>query len=396
VNAIVLPEIKATSHSLAELMRACPLRAGLSRCRAVSAFVLGNPKGWLGTAYHEVLEKIGRADFDPASKQSYVDQLWDAAIAKQHTRAMAHPLDRRFGAPLTWPGYYLAKSAVHLRANELDARAAPVTGGNESASSNVAAIREEEFTAYNGKLRGWPDVVQATEIIDYKTGTLVEFDDTTQTEVVKAAYVRQLRIYGYLVHEALGRWPPRGILLPIVGAGVQVALESAECEREATEAVALLDAYNAALHASSRAQDLASAAPTSCKWCPFKMICPAFWQNATPAWSGQLDGAAVEGVLREPPRSILSGAAIAISIDVVAGTESEQHAEIAPLNPIVHPSAAKLLTGDRIRLVGLRVRQDGKLIPTLRSVLERVTDLPMIDVQSARDGGVPTSDAQTG
>ena len=53
-----LPEIRATSPTLAETMRACLLRAGLSKASGSSNFVLGNPKAWLGTAYHEVLEKI--------------------------------------------------------------------------------------------------------------------------------------------------------------------------------------------------------------------------------------------------------------------------------------------------------------------------------------------------
>lgn len=36
--------------------------------------------------------------------------------------------------------------------------------------------------------------------------TIVEFDEATQSEVVKAAYVRQLRAHGYLVQHALGQW----------------------------------------------------------------------------------------------------------------------------------------------------------------------------------------------
>jgi hypothetical protein len=56
VSPLKLPQIRATSPTLAETMRACFLRAGLSRATASSKFVLGNPKAWLGTAYHEVLE----------------------------------------------------------------------------------------------------------------------------------------------------------------------------------------------------------------------------------------------------------------------------------------------------------------------------------------------------
>src|SRR5262249_1710927 len=57
VPTLALPEIRATSPTLAETMRSCLMRAGLSRASGSSSFVLGNPKAWLGTAYHEVLEK---------------------------------------------------------------------------------------------------------------------------------------------------------------------------------------------------------------------------------------------------------------------------------------------------------------------------------------------------
>src|ERR1700730_12782361 len=97
-------------------MRLCLLRAGISRSPGSSTFVLGNPKAWLGTAYHEVLERIvdSKEDVDAAA-----ERLWNEAVAAQHQRSLVHPLDRRFGLPSTWPGYHLAKASVLLRAREL-------------------------------------------------------------------------------------------------------------------------------------------------------------------------------------------------------------------------------------------------------------------------------------
>lgn len=57
-DRLELPLIPVTNPSLAESMRACLLRAGLSKVPGVWAFVLGNPKAWLGTAYHGVLEQL--------------------------------------------------------------------------------------------------------------------------------------------------------------------------------------------------------------------------------------------------------------------------------------------------------------------------------------------------
>jgi len=229
-------------------------------------------------------------------------------------------------------------------------------------------------------LLGRPDVIRGVEVIDYKSGTILEDDPATETEVVKASYLRQLRIYGYLVKQTLGWWPRRGVLVPLGGAAVEIALEPNECEREAIEAVALLDEYNRMLHEGRTLNDFARPSAASCVWCPFKLVCPAFWQAVSPSWSGQLDGAAIEGNLAHPVQTVHAGAALAISVDVRVGTEPARCVQITPLNPLVHQAAASLAIGESVRLVGLRVRPDGQLVPTLRTLIARVADLPRIEV----------------
>jgi hypothetical protein len=381
VSTVQLPEIHATSPTLAETMRACLLRAGLSRAAGSSSFVLGNPKAWLGTAYHEVLEKIVEVDLGQETAGAAVERLWNKSIADQQRRADAHGLDRRFGSPPTWPGYHVARASVELRAQELCAGLPPTIVPGEQQASNAGrggSVREQEFTGYGGKLLGRPDVIRPREVIDYKSGAIFEYDEATQTDLVKAAYVRQLRIYGYLVKENLGWWPLRGLLLPLAGAGVEVALDPSDCTREAAEAVALLDSYNGKVHAGVPLNDFASPSPLGCRWCAYKLLCPAFWQASSPDWSGQLDGAAVEGPLAGAPTVIHAGAARAITVNIKAGSEARHRAQIAPLNPGAHPVVTTLAAGERVRVVGLRTRRDGALIPSNRTVLFRSDDLPLV------------------
>src|SRR5438093_70456 len=101
---ISLPTIPSTSPSLAEAMRACLLRSGLSKTAGVSAYVLGNPKAWLGTAYHRVLKHL--PELGGADGPSRLQQLWGEEIAHLE-QAAAHPLNGRFGPALSWRGYYL-------------------------------------------------------------------------------------------------------------------------------------------------------------------------------------------------------------------------------------------------------------------------------------------------
>jgi PD-(D/E)XK nuclease superfamily len=243
VGKIEIATIAATSPTLAEMMRLCALRSGLSRSQSVRLYVLGHPKAWLGIAYHSVLEKIAQSDVTNTSADLAAASLWEEAIKFQYKLAAAHPLDCRFGPPITWPGYYVARASVLLRAQEVVAQTKRPSTTTSASMSESSAIRERKFAAFNGKLVGRPDVILGKEIIDYKTGGITEYDGM-QTEVAKASYVRQLRIYSYLVKETLGWWPERGLLLPMAGQGIEVPLSPEDCEREAQEAVALLDAYN--------------------------------------------------------------------------------------------------------------------------------------------------------
>lgn len=384
-----LAKIEATSPTLAEVMRSCFLHAGLLRAKGSSYFVLGNPKAWLGSAYHEVLEKIHTVDLANETLDRAFNFLWDHAIARQHQRISVHPLDRRFGTPETWPGYYVARAGARLRAEiVIPLTVTDLIGTSSPNAEAPVLIREQEFAACNGKLIGRPDLVRANEVVDYKSSGIFEYDENIQVEVLKGAYIRQLHIYGYLVRESLGWWPARGTLFPLAGAGVEIVLDPAECKREALEAIALLDSYNAKLLNQADLSEFASPSPQVCKWCPYKLLCPAFWQAASPAWSHQLDGAAVEGLVEEPPCLIHGGAALGIKMNLVGGSESLRQIAIAPLNPAVHTSVTNLGIGDRVRFIGLRLRPDGTLLPTMRTVFSRVADLPSLQTATSEDGQV--------
>lgn len=191
VPKLELHPIEATSPSLAEVMRSCFLRAGLSKISSSSSFVLGNPKSWLGIAYHEVLKEIPNVDLTKETIDTAVVHLWNQAIAEQHKRAMGHPLDRRFSPPETWPGYQIARASVLLRAKDLAGRTGFMAKPGFSPSGKFEEIiREQEFMAYGGKLVGRPDFIRAGEVVDYKSGAIIEYDEDTHAEVVKAAYIR--------------------------------------------------------------------------------------------------------------------------------------------------------------------------------------------------------------
>ena len=75
---------------------------------------------------------------------------------------------------------------------------------------------------------------------------------------------------------------------------------------------------------------------------------------------------------------------MSLAIDIQNGSEGVRQVQIAPLNPNVHSAITAVAVGDRIRLVGLRARPDGSLVPTARTVLARVQDLPVLTPAAER------------
>ena len=239
----------------------------LSRASGSSSFVLGNPKAWLGTAYHEVLEKIIEIHLGNRASQGRSRRLWNQAIAAQQSRATVHVLDRRFGAPEAWPGYYLAHASVLLRAGELvGMRDLAQSAKLMSGAAVSTTIRERDFTTFGGTLIGRPDVICANEVVDYKSGAIAEQDAISQTDVIKAALhppAPHLRI----ANEA----EPRLVAAAWSSSSArrsrgEVGLKPSECEQEAVEAVALLDAYNDKFHRRAGTSEFASPTPQTCRW----------------------------------------------------------------------------------------------------------------------------------
>lgn len=370
IPPLVLTSISAVSPSLAEALRLCPLRGGLSRAEGAGRFVLGQPKAWLGTAYHAVLE--GAADGGAAAAH---EAAWLAAVSEQHDRARQHPLDQRFGQPERWPGYHLIRAMALLRAQEVHGPSSKIA--LPGAREGGVAAREQWLSGAGGRLVGRPDLLRGDAVIDYKTGDVHEQGDSS---AAKASYVRQLQIYAFLVKDRTGRWPTRGVLLPMEGPPLEVELEPAACESAAAEAVRFLDQYNRAVEAGVAPACLASPSPDACRWCPYQILCSAFWAAAAESWSDQIGAAAIGGSASAAPRPIHGGAALALSLVADEGTGPRGEVGLAPLNPGVHRSLAQVVAGTGVRVTGLARRADGTVVPTLRTVIARLGDLPSVVV----------------
>lgn len=373
-RTIRIAQLPAVSPSSAEMLRSCMLRAGFAASTEASKFTLGNPKAWLGTAYHEVLALATRTPANELSQR--LPLAWDAAVSKQQRFAMGHPLNARFGTPEKWPGYHLTFALAAERAKELceEQRPKTDTGLVTDGETSSEKISEKRFQACGGLLIGKPDLLRNGMVIDFKTGSVVEDQGSEQ---IKLAYIRQLRIYAFLVHEVLGWWPSRGLLLPMDGAPVEVDLQPETCTAEAGEALTLLWKYNDLVSKALNPEEIASPSPVACRWCQYQLICAPFWREAGPTWEAELHSVAVSGELISDPERLQSGA-YSFTLEADAGSIQPGKVTI----PQVEPNTCAAVTGAtapaRLRATGLSRRRDGSIAATSRAVMLSVSDIPRV------------------
>ncbi len=340
--------------------------------------MLGSPKAWLGIAYHAVMEAAGQHGGSDGI-DAVIESAWQRAVDRAYEQARQHPLNKRWGRPETWPGYYMIAAMARVRGRELaDASPRPVgSPASRSHSGQRRDAREQRLTAAGGKLVGQPDVIREDEIVDFKSGAVHEDGDP---ERARAAYVRQLHVYAYLVREATGSCPSKGVLIPMVGSPIEVQIESEVCDREAEHALGLLDEYNGLLANGASMDALADPSATTCRWCPYKCLCEPFWAAVAPDWGEELGAGAMKGVVDAPPTSTHAGTAIAVPIRVTAGTvPSASTQELSPLNPSIHSACDGLCEGDALRVTGLIRRPDDTMRASLQTVIVRDSALPPIE-----------------
>jgi hypothetical protein len=231
--------------------------------------------------------------------------------------------------------------------------------------------------AYEGKLVGKPDLLVDDEIRDYKSGSIFELAEDGSQQV-KDGYLRQLRIYGHLVHETTGKCPPQGKLLPMSGREHAVELSPEACKSEAESAIVLLDDLNDKL--SQNREDtsaIGTPSPKACKWCGFKSVCPAFWNAVSSDWAKELGSGAIKGTVTQLPSRIHDGKAWSLSIQSAQGTIRDTEMTILPLPSSVH-SLAEVSQGDQIRAINLYHRADESLAPTQATVILKESKIPKI------------------
>ena len=304
-----VPSAKTTtSPSLNEELRKCFMRVAFA---TDGRFGEGAPSvaAALGTAAHRLLEEASKGAFDadtPEGLLRAVRTRWDGLIGEQVTELEGRALGL-VPNPGRWRNYAMKKAAATRAALRIARRSTELPASRGQGGQGLKP--EAWYMAFDGRLGGRIDLVyhgaEGTELLDYKSGTVIEADDAGLGRL-REAYVRQLQIYAVLFHETTGKWPVRTSVESLVDGYHAFPVDPEECERVVTEALALLDRYNQQVAGG----DL-SATPSSenCAWCSYRPVCPAYLDNAGEDWSpfrAVIAGRLSDLADGEPGRAVLS------------------------------------------------------------------------------------------
>lgn len=367
-RTLPLTPLARTTPTLWSHMQLCGLRGAFAASRVADRWVLHDPRAWLGTAFHEVMEGAARQGATAATTA----EAWTAAIGEAAAAAASHPLDARYGVPERWPGYFLVRQRALSLAQSIIATS---TGGRSAAPRRERAFTTEHLLhAQEGRLAGRPDRFDGRILTEYKSA--MPNPAWRGAEAVLEGFRRQLRLYAAIIAQAMGRWPVQGRVVAASGQTMDVPLDPAACEAEASAALAALDSLNHGVAAGAAPETLARPGEESCGGCPFQAVCPAFWQWLAAAGSSSLPDTAAVGVLDRIELG-QDGDLYTAYLDV---HQPSMPSGIQPLvlRRSIHGDLTTSPRGTRWRIVSAKLKPDGRLRADASTCIFALDDLPAV------------------
>jgi hypothetical protein len=181
-----------------------------------------------------------------------------------------------------WPGMALTRSRTIRRiAKQVRERATPHEARPVAFSLDRRA--EVDLADPGGPLRGRVDRIERDRdgivVVDIKTGLAQQEISPEQR--------RQLLLYAALVKRSMGEWPREAVIESAAGERTGMPVVPDEADTAASEAVALLDNYNAHVESGGQATEMAKPAMDTCRYCGFRVACAPYWATINSSWPFQ-------------------------------------------------------------------------------------------------------------
>lgn len=359
--ALRLTPIAQATPTRAEALRACPLHAAFDTSPEHRSIVLRGPAARLGTVCHEALEATALGHFDGVDTGQLaeaLERLWNQLIKREQEAVLGSPSERHFGPANHWPYYTLKKAYLFQMVRRLvsDRGRGASSGRVRETTSRQNEQAEREYIGFGGKLRGRADhIVERDghlEIEDYKTGTIFEESDDGIPEV-KAGYRRQLLLYAALHWDETGVWPSSAHLISLQGERFSMDIVPEEALQLVQETLGLLDAFNVRVEKGVTLVELGTPSSDACLHCPYKLLCPPFWNAVSPDRELMHGTACVEGIVAVVDDYGERGRMV--EIDVARGNLPVGRYRLHRVTPTRFPELGSTSPGASIRVVGARI-----------------------------------------
>lgn len=289
------------SVSEAPLARRCALRVVLGRDDLLRTSIPTSAAQLLGTAAHLTLQRLescfqGEQEAGPQTSDvaastfdSWVDLLREQHAEDARTRAV-QPADAEIAGE-ELPFHRLQRARLSRRAVDrfgprwrgrfpaVGPKSHPGERGRGFAPLHDGVSCEVPLQSQCGRLIGTAD-----RIVNTSAGTCIEELKTGRLDQEGLlAASQQVKLYGFLLHEASGQWPSRLSVRSLSGDETKIESDPGGLRREAEETLDLLGHIDAILgNASSFAEaadQLASIGTSTCPGCPHRPWCPPYWSD---------------------------------------------------------------------------------------------------------------------
>ena len=361
-------------------MRLCKLRGVFASKHAAEAWVLHDPRGWLGTAFHRVMQASAR----PGASADDAEMAWRSSVADAAGAAAKHPLDFRFGPAERWPGYFLVRQRALASAAQVRARPrAQDRSGAKRNAAKAARGTERRIETRDGRLAGRPDFFNGNTIVEYKS-SLPDHSWPRAREVLDG-YRRQLRLYAAILADVENRWPGNARLVAASGQVMEIRIDPEECKAEAEAALEALSDANSELLNGTPPETLARPNSVSCGRCPFQAVCPAFWK-----WiekDGMADQSVAAALKVESIDVAYEADLYTAHVTVLASSRPMEKNQVIVLRRSVHGDLSDSPKGTRWRIVSAAVRGDSRLRANISTVVHAEKSVPKLAVRLCLESG---------
>jgi CRISPR/Cas system-associated exonuclease Cas4 (RecB family) len=257
----------------------CALRGAIAASN-ISRLLPGSPNARLGSIIHKMFELASKRLINDAAS---FNEKWNETLAQTEAAMASGGLEEHL-VPLELhvKNFEVKKNLCLLGIKKLlQLRTMePLYKDQPRTTSSTAGISGSElsFETQDKKVGGVIDAIHygehGVEIIDYKSGTIVE--ETPAGAIIKKAYQVQLKIYASLYYLKTGSWPVKLKLLGINQQVFDVPFTPEECLLLIEQVKQKLEEINGLLVPGQQWEDLASPSPAACRFCAFRPVCKKY------------------------------------------------------------------------------------------------------------------------